>query len=83
MKKKTESQLKQPESKEYTPYARFSIALRGVDIIERKTGEKVYKYIAWERHRHDPEAIKKIIQRKGSGYLFVQHNRMKQKTTKP
>ena len=63
----------------FSDYANFSIALRGVDLIDRQTNEKVFKYQIWHRHISKPKELQQIQNHKYSRYLFVPHVKINNK----
>jgi hypothetical protein len=57
----------------FSPYALFSIALNGYDLIDSTTGTKVYKWEVFFRHQSRPDIIAQIKERKDHRYLYVKN----------
>jgi len=58
-----------------TPFADFHMELRGLDIVNARTGQKIYKWQVWQYYKDRPEELRRIIQKKHKSFKFVPHNR--------
>jgi len=55
----------------FSPYAQFTLPLRGFDIIKRDGPKKLFKYQVWARVKGNHYEIELVKKHQHPAYIFV------------